>query len=58
MSCLWIKDYMIIDKEEVEELASLLEKTKDFIEQTEMEATNVGMKLYEQCNDWLVKIRK
>jgi hypothetical protein len=49
---------MIIDKEESEDLAKLLDEVIEFIEQTEKEQTNVGMKLYDKCNDWLVKLGK
>lgn len=47
---------MIIDKEEQEDLKELLDKVQEFIESTKKEKTNVGMKLYEKCNDWLIKI--
>lgn len=49
---------MIIDKEEQEDLANLLDKVQEFLESTEMEKTNVGMILYDKCNDWLVKLGK
>lgn len=49
---------MILDKEEQEDLAKLLEKVIEFIEQTKKEKTNVDMKLYERCNDWLIKLGK
>ena len=49
---------MLIDKEETEDLAKLLEETIEFIEQTEMESTNVGFKLYDKCNEWLIKLGK
>lgn len=49
---------MILDKEEQEDLAQLLEKVIEFIQQIEKENTAVGMKLYDRCNDWLVKIGK
>jgi hypothetical protein len=49
---------MIIDQEEAEDLAKLLEKTIEFIEQSEMETTRAGRKLYDRCNDWLIKIGK
>lgn len=49
---------MIIDGEETEDLAKLLEETIEFIEQTEKENTNVGMKLYDRCNEWLIKMGK
>lgn len=49
---------MIIDKEETEDLAKLLDSIQEFIVSTEMETTNAGMKLYDKCNEWLVKIGK
>jgi len=49
---------MTIDQEEIENLAKLLENTIEFIEQTEKENTNFGMKLYDECNDWLIKLGK
>jgi hypothetical protein len=50
------KKTMIIDKEEIEDLAKFLTKVQDFLESTEMENTNVGMDIQEKCNDWLIKI--
>ena len=49
---------MIIDQEEKEDLAKLLERVIEFLEQTEKDQTNVGMKLYDGCNEWLVKMGK
>ena len=49
---------MIIDKEEQEDLTKLLEKVIEFLETTEMEKTNVGMRLYDDCNEWLIKLGK
>lgn len=48
----------MIDGEEQEDLAKLLEKVIEFLEQTEKENTNAGMKLYDDCNKWLVKLGK
>lgn len=49
---------MILDTEEQENLGELLENIIEFIEQTEKENTNNGMKLYDECNDWLIKLGK
>jgi len=47
---------VIINKEEQEDLKELLDKVQEFIESTKKEKTIVGMKLYEKCHDWLIKI--
>ena len=49
---------MTLDTEEQENLGELLENIIEFIEQTEKENTNIGMKLYDECNDWLIKLGK
>lgn len=49
---------MILDKEEQEDLAELLENVVGFLDQIEKSNTNVGMKLCDKMNGWLVKLGK
>ena len=52
------KDKKIEMKSEIEELNKLLNEIKEFLKSTQMENTNVGMKIREKCNDWLKRIGK
>ena len=47
---------MIINEKEKTELSNLLRKVQDFLESSELENTNVGIDIYEKCQDWLVKL--
>jgi hypothetical protein len=47
---------MILDKEESEELTKFMEQVKGFILSTKKEKTNVGMKIWDESNEWLVKL--
>ncbi len=49
---------MIIDKEQEEMLAKFCEDVIEFIEQTKKEKTNVGMKLWDKCQYWLIQLGK
>lgn len=49
---------MILDKEETEELATFLVNVKSLLLETDLNTSTKGMIIYDQANDWLVKLEK
>lgn len=47
---------MTITEKEKKDLAKFVKGVKELLEATESEKTNVGMPLYRQCKEWLVKL--
>jgi quinol monooxygenase YgiN len=47
---------MNISEKEKKDLEKFFKGVKDLIEATESEKTNVGMPLYRQCKEWLIKL--
>ena len=49
---------MILDKQETEQLAEFMKRVQEFLIATKKERTNVGMKMWDEAHEWLIKIGK